>query len=187
MEGEPEEVEIVNEVLETENAYVVAQVSKRLEKGYKSLDDVRSQIERPVINQKKVEYIKERLATASNNGSETNLETIKANYGPGAEIVTESAVTFNSQMIPKIGSDKKIIGYVSGMDNLEISPAMSGMSGVYVIRVDRLNAPAEITDTDIAAKKAALQMSMQTQVENKVFGALKDVADVKDTKYNYDF
>ncbi|MCB9231197.1 MAG: peptidyl-prolyl cis-trans isomerase [Bacteroidia bacterium] len=178
-----EESNLISEsILETENAYVVAQVGEISQKGYQTLEDVREQITTPVLNQKKAEMIMEKL----NGISSTNLDEIVTAYGQGAYKQSASGISFNSSSIPVIGSDPYIIGKISAMQLNQVSAPLKGMSGVYVIKIDNITEAPEMQQTDVETRKMTIGFQKKSGVENKIFQGLREIADVKDYRHKFE-
>lgn len=177
-----EEGAISEEILETDNAYVVAMVTEKSAKGYKTLDQVRDQIRGPVLNELKAEQIKAKLSGISS----TNLEEIASQYGPGAFTSKASAVNFASSSIPSIGSDQKVIGTITTLQQNQVSEPIQGVSAVYVIRVDAITEAPEMQEADIELRKQTAAFQNRSNLENKAFQALREIADVKDYRYKFD-
>ena len=179
-----EEGAICEQVIETENAFVVAIVSSKKPKGYLGLEDVREQITLPVRNLKKAKMIQEKLAPLVASG---DLTQIKNGYGNGAILGNAAGVSFNSESITGIGADYKVIGKVSALAEGQVSQPIVGLAGVYVIKIDKVNAAPEADPGSIQAQKAQAGFMGRQAVENKVYNGLKDLAEVEDFRYKFKF
>lgn len=166
-------------VFNMDDAFVVAMITEKKEKGYKSLDDVKTQIERPVINIKKAGLIMEKLSTIK----DTDLEKIKTAYGPGAFVSAADNITFNSQYIPGIGSDNYMLGKLFTLKKDELSAPIRGMGAVYIVKITNVVEPTPLTPEEITSRRNSALITKQTGIDNRLYQGLREIADIKDFRY----
>lgn len=160
-------------------SFVVAQMISKTKKGTKSVQDVRAQIERLVINEKKAEIILDKLKGISS----TDLNQIKDQYGAGAFVSTASDISFSSSSIPGIGNDNKVIGRVAGLSQNEVSEPIQGQNGVFIIQATAIKEPAALDEDALAQRVKTESQSGSTSITSKIQLALTKLADVDDTRH----
>lgn len=165
-------------VQEVTDAYVVGYLSKANEPGYLPLEDVLTEMEAEVRNEKKASMIIERL-----NGATGSLEEIKAAYGEGAFSSQAAGIAYQSN-IPGIGPDNRVLGTIAGLDEGEQSKPIRGSNGVYIVRVTKVS-PGEVTTEALEEQRARLQSNLQQEYGNRIFEGLRLSADVKDKRYRF--
>jgi len=146
-------------------------------------------LESQVRNAKKATEIKKKLGTPS------SLEAAASVYKK--QVLTtgaDSTLTFNALIINGIGNEPKVAGASFNKDyQAKPSPPIDGNTGVFVIKVDKLNSkPAEAPE--VAAKlninrvNEIIQGNPQQQkpgVLGASFNALKKMADIKDRRSKF--
>lgn len=174
--NEETEVGDISEVVDLEDGYVVALLTKVSEKGVPSLDDVREEITVKVRNQKKAEQIKSTLGTGS-------LDDMKSTYGADASIMDANSVTLNTTSIPGIGYDPEMTGYFHSVESGSTSEPIAGETGVVVIQ-SVAKTPAQAKE-DFTSEKSTLLNQYSGRVTGFSFEAIKDAADIEDNRVKY--
>ncbi len=105
----------VSDVLELDDQYVVASLTKIIDKGPASLDDVKDQIEPKVKNEQKAVFIKEKLKNLDGT-----LEEISEKYGSDARVYNSSDLKFSSNA--KL--DSKVISAVEVTKHSNRAPGL---------------------------------------------------------------
>ncbi|MEO6904739.1 MAG: SurA N-terminal domain-containing protein [Ginsengibacter sp.] len=171
----------VSEPFAVKDDYVVAVVDKKLKAGNPDVNTARPMVEGIIMNRKKADEIKKKL----NNPS--TLEAAAAAYklqvlNSGAD----STLTFNAQIINGIGNEPKVAGAAFNKEyQSKISPAFSGNSGVFVIKVNGVS-----SKPSVAPELQKLQMNdeLNKNIQNAIgqsFDALKKTADIKDNRSRF--
>ena len=177
------EGDISTDVLSTDSDYFVVKVKKKREDGYQSLEDVKELMDKAVRNQIKAKQISEKLASIGG----TDLNQIKEAYGQGAFVSDAKAISFNASSISMIGNDPAIQGEVFGMELNQLSKPLEGKTGVYLVQVTEIKPAPELADATLAATKRSFVANKQSIYANKVRSALREIAELKDERYNWDF
>ncbi|WNJ21269.1 peptidyl-prolyl cis-trans isomerase [Pontibacter sp. G13] len=173
-EGEVQEkIPVVND-----NKYVVAQVTRKVPAGLRPVEDVRLQVLREVINEKKADLIKSRLSSAAGS----DLKSLADAYGEGAIINSANNITFNSSSIPGIGADRLLIGRAFALEAGQTSDPIVGTSGVFVLQVTAKNPAPTIEPATILSNKLGLIAQGKTALQGKVNTAIVENADVQDER-----
>lgn len=168
----------VSSILDVDGSYVVAKVSKVREEGLPSAEDLRSDVELIVKNQKKAEILmpkmKEALATAK-----TAEELSKA---VNAVVTPVPAASFNSGNLQYIGQDYKIVGSILGTPVGQHSEVIQGKNGIAVVFVNNAN---EYTPSNLESLKEQLQQEAEQSATGSIRSALTEKAEVKDQRYKF--
>ncbi len=152
--------EYTQKVFRVEDDYVLAQVIKKSSEGLKPLDEVRAEVERKVLNEKKGEYLAERMRQLSGS----DLEAMKNEYGQGARSGSSVGLTFTTNAVTGLGIEPKVVGKAFGMEEGQISGPIIGSNGVQIIKVTKVTEASEPDPAAIASLKTQLQSNLQRAV-----------------------
>ena len=155
-EREVNEVGVINNNYQN---YVVAQLTAVYEPGYKSVDEVRDELQLLALNHAKVAYLKEQWASQT----------------PAFQKAT---VSLSSLFMPGAGREAAIIGSAVGSPVGFQSDVLEGLNGVYQYKVLNIieNPGVEALAGDVAQQNNQLR----SRVQSALFQALIDGADVED-------
>ncbi|MBN2730823.1 MAG: peptidyl-prolyl cis-trans isomerase, partial [Balneolaceae bacterium] len=95
-------------------------------------EEVRSQIEATVRNNKRKAQVADRVSQLVQNNSD--LEAI-AQAG-GHEVVSANTLTMSAQTIPGAGREPTVVGAVFGLKEGAVSSPIKGTSAVFVVQVE---------------------------------------------------
>ena len=159
---------------EIRDGYVIAQVTAINPEGLQSVESASSVVTPILENQKKAEIIKNRI-------SGNSLQEIAS--GASVEVQQASAVSRQSPTLPGAGREPAVVGAAFGLEEGQVSRPISGNNGVYVIEVQQKR-PAEGLDSygTYALRETARR---RNNVEQKVFEALKDNAEIEDRRAQF--
>jgi peptidylprolyl isomerase/peptidyl-prolyl cis-trans isomerase D len=152
------------------DGYVIAQLTRKNEKGLMPVADA-SPIVKPILmNQKKAAKIRESI-------SGNTLEEIATSQG--ATVQTASDISMAN---PMIGTNRepKVIGYAFGTKPGQISQLIDGKSGVYKIKTTAFNPAPKLSSYVNFANQMSTQAGPAAQTA--VFNALKKNADIEDNR-----
>ena len=138
-------------------------------------------VESIIRNQKKADLIKKKL----NNPS--TLEAAAAAYN--VQVLnsgSDSTLTFDAQIINGIGNEPKIAG-ASFNKNFQskVSPAISGNTGVFVIKVNSVSVKAPLPSEMQQQQKNAQLNSIIQAALGESFNALKKTSKIKDFRSKF--
>ncbi len=168
----------------TDNAYVVAYIKDKVEEGYKPLSEIKEQIKPRVINQAKAKIILQKMQGFSG----ADFESLKSKYGTGAFVSKADEISVANPIIPGIGNDPIVLGKVIGMkENTVTNKPVIGLTGIYMIKVTKVNPPQTIDDQTIKNQQTTLLNTRKNQLMGKINPALKNYAKVRDFRYKYQF
>lgn len=155
------------------NKYVVVALKGIQEAGMPSAEVIKSDIELQVMNMKKGELLKERLA------GKTDLQAIAGGYDV-VKVDTAQNVSFGSTSIPSVGSEPKVVSSAFNLDVNSTSEPIVGNSGVFVIMPTFKPAPA-VSGT-VPQTRINTQRNTRTQVRARLMQALRKNADIEDLR-----
>ena len=167
----------VSAVFELDNAYVVASLVSKKEEGDVTLEDVRTQVEGQVRNEKKAEAIKQAIA------GKASLEEMKAVYPEAASLNEIPDLKLSSSVIPGIGFAPQAIGAIFGVGQGAMTQPIVEDIGVVVGKLNTLTPAAEIGD--YTSYQAQLTQNAAQRTSYQVMMALQDLSDVKDYRYKF--
>ena len=164
----------VSEVFDFKDRYIVATLTGVKEKGIAPLEEVKEDVTKKAIRDKKAEqFIAEFNSKA---GASKSMDDIAAKMN----LVVEKAdnLTFASYNIPVIGREDALIGTATSMKSGAISKAIKGDNGVFVVAVTAVNEAA--LPKDFKGKQKEMEQSTNGRVDYELFDALREKADIED-------
>ncbi len=167
----------VSPVFDVEKRYVVAALKAIREKGDIPLDQIKDNLTSFVYNDKKAEYITERLSIAQGN-------LYKAASEFSATVDTNNSLTFSSRNIPGYGSEYLVIGSIFSTEPGTKMNILKGNGGVFAVTLDKLNDPAPTTNLSLYQNQ--MKSSFKSRVtSNYMFTALQEKAKIEDNRLFY--
>ncbi len=171
----------VSEPFTVKDDFVVAIVDNIIKEGVPDVNVARPMVESIIRNQKKADLIKKKL----NNPS--TLEAAAAAYN--VQVLnsgSDSTLTFDAQIINGIGNEPKIAG-ASFNKNFQskVSPAISGNTGVFVIKVNSVSVKAPLPSEMQQQQKNAQLNSIIQAALGESFNALKKTSKIKDFRSKF--
>ncbi|MFN3908867.1 MAG: peptidylprolyl isomerase [Flavobacterium sp.] len=160
----------------TNKGYVIARLKNINDTGLMPLEDVKPGIEPLIRNEKKAKMI---IAKIKGN----NLDAIAKENKVAVESATD--LTIQSPIINNAGFEPKVVGVALNTKANNVSAPVEGNSGVYVVKTKAVTKAPE--NKDFSQQITTLQ-STSGQAANRIFGTLKDKADIKDyrvSKFGY--
>jgi len=153
--------------------YVIAMVSSIKEKGTPNFVDVKSQMEKALIEEKKAKRLMNQMAKGK------SLDAIAKNANSP---VMSAEITFSNPQIMGAGYEPELIGtlFSAGLKDGSRTLPIKGKAGVYVVKIIKsTKAPAAANyKVEIDQMKSNLKNSLQGQV----LGGLRKAADVVDNR-----
>jgi peptidyl-prolyl cis-trans isomerase D len=152
--------------------YVIAMISAIRPEGEPLFENVRSQMERELIQEKKAKRFMNQMAGKS-------LQAISKRFNTP---VIDAEVTFGNPQISNAGYEPTIIGnlFSGALKKGQRTLPLKGESGVYVIQIKTsTKAPAT---TNFQAEKDQLMQGLANQVEGQAMGGLRKKAAVVDNR-----
>ena len=117
-----------------------------------------------------------------------DLDGARADYGPGAFVNAASDLTYASGYIAGMGQEPRVIGRLFGMTEGQTSKApVKGSSAVYLIKVESVTKPQEPGKDQLEEYRKTQQNQRRSQYANKLEQALRDHAEIKDYRYQFNY
>jgi peptidyl-prolyl cis-trans isomerase D len=169
----------ISDILEFDDKFVVAVLTKIVEKGVAPLEHIRDQIEQKVILENKKEMLYEKFQEA--NASASTLEEIA--QALNVRVEKASNLSFDVTMISGIGDEKYLAGAVIGSKEGQISKPLKGENAVFQYQVSRFSEVQE--PEDLSGNRNQLLSNMQGMSQYQTMETLNKKADIKDYKYKF--
>ena len=128
----------VSDVFEFGNKIVVASLTSIKKEGLKELEDIRNEVERLVLNQKKSEKLMNELS------SYNSLEEISSDFG--SLITKVEGINFSSSQVPELGDQPEFVGASFAVAEGQTSKVFAGKNAVFAIKVDKIITAPENSD-----------------------------------------
>ncbi len=171
--------DILKEVYQMDNAYVVARVTDVKPKGALSLDAVKKDIEPMVRIAVKAKMLTEKVNKALEGSSKIEQVAQKL----GKQVAPVENIVFANPIIPGAAQENKLVGAVFGSQPGKLSKAIDGNQGVYVFSVDGFSNPAPLANT-YKQKETMMQGNAQRSL-GAAFQALQDKSKIKDNRVKF--
>ncbi len=169
----------LSDVIEVDNKFVIASLTKVEEKGYRPQSEVNTTIKAALIKEKKAAQI-----IANINANKESSKTITSLASKmNSSIKTASDISFNSYSIPQAGVEPKLAGAISVAEKDIISSPIEGNRGVYVFKVTDITENAE--PVSLQDEKANQAQTKAYMVNYQAYQTLEDMAEVKDNRLIY--
>ncbi|MBO6793011.1 MAG: SurA N-terminal domain-containing protein [Balneolaceae bacterium] len=170
----------ISDPIELATQFVIIRLTEVNEAGYRPMDEVRGQIETQVKNEKRKSITVEKVqAMIAANG---DLESLSA--ASGKDIQNVDGLAASAMVLTGAGREPKVIGSVFAMQANQLSPAIEGVNGAYVIYVNSISEPAPNTLDDATA--SSIRAELEQQINQKYLAVwldqLKDDADIIDNR-----
>lgn len=168
----------VSNIFELDQAYVVALVTGKTEEGDADLKEVKDQVLTEVRNEKKAEYIKEKIKGMS------SLEEMKNVFGDVASLGNTPDLKLSSTVLPGVGYAPKAIGTIFGLKEPgAVSAPVQEDIGVIVVKLNTTTPAPEIADYSRYQNQLAASSSQRASY--MIMMALEELAEIKDYRYKF--
>ena len=167
----------ISEVFELGDNFLVGVLTTVREEGYTAIDEIREELEAEVVKEKKASKFIEEFDAARAG----DIQTIANNMNLPVEV--QENLSLSSVAIQGLGREPALVGTVSGMEEGDISKAIKGEQGVYVVSVDSKTSIPE--QPSITNNKRMLNSSLASRVDFEVFEALKEKAEITDNRSKF--
>jgi len=165
-------------IFELGDNFVIAILTKVTEEGVAVFDDVRARVELGAVKDKKAEYLAEKANAAL--AGKTDLSAIATELESTVKNVT--SIDFNTYSIPGLGLEPAVIGTVASLDVDQISKPISGMNGVYIVKVTSVN---EGVAEDVANEQERLAQSFNSRASLQAFEAHRNSVEIVDKRSKF--
>lgn len=157
-----------------EDGYVAILLYGVSEKGMSSVEVARPKVEKILINKKKADILKAKITG-------NTLEEIAKNTG--VEVKEANSIHLKNTVMPDAGDEPEVVGTLFGMKKDEISKAIVGKTGVFVVKLEDVITVPSLSDYSTYTKK--LDKDYKSRVSRDVFEALKNSAEIEDNRAKF--
>jgi peptidyl-prolyl cis-trans isomerase D len=173
----------VVDFFDTENTYLVAKLSKIVEKGLPKADDVREEVTALVRNELKAKDLIEQLNKAG--AGTTDLAAIAAKV-KGATVEDTVLIRFSSAFVQGVGNEPKLVGASFGVPVGKTSKAMAGERVVFMVQPKSVEENVPEMEGDIELYKKQMQQMFISRLNfQSIFESISKKAKVEDTRYKF--
>jgi peptidyl-prolyl cis-trans isomerase D len=171
--------DVLTEVYQMDNAYVVAHVTDIKPKGTLPLEAVKQEIAPMVLNAVKAKMLVEKVSKAAAGAKSLDQVAQKL----GRPVMPVQNIVFANPIVPGAAQENKLVGSVFGSPVGKVSKPVDGERGVYVFTVNGFTSPAPIGNT-YKQKESMLQGLAQRSL-GSAFQALQDKSEIKDNRVKF--
>ncbi|MCX6311228.1 MAG: SurA N-terminal domain-containing protein [Bacteroidetes bacterium] len=166
----------VSQPFQSTNRYLVCNLTKILNKGFKPFNDesVQEICLLEVRKQKKAQQFIDELNKQKGTSIDQWGANAKIPVQPGAN------VTFAAPYMQGAGYEGAVVGTLATLAPGKLSAPIKGTMGVYVVQLESVQKPAPITD--LKSKQIQLIQGMASRADQTAADILKDKADVTDNR-----
>ncbi len=155
----------------TPAGYVIAQLTRKNEKGLMNAADATATVSPILMNEKKAKKIREMVKGADINQVATSQSVTVKNA---------DGLSMANTLIPGAGQEPAVIGAAFGKKAGETTNLIDGKTGVFMVKVTSFEAAPKLDNYASFANQ--LNMKSAGSVNGGVFNALKAEADIKDNR-----
>lgn len=167
------EVGEVSEIYTVERDYVVAIVTEQRDEEFASMQQVYNEVYPMVLNEKKFELLKSKLAGKS-------LEEAAAELG--VEVGSFENVTANGFYIDGIGIAPRTIGAIAATAEGETSQPINDITGAYIVVVNEV---VEAENQTAEAERVRQQSLAEAQAAQRMNQALYEESKIEDLRVKF--
>lgn len=178
--------EVTNKVQQFGNNYVIACLYDIHEKGYKPFEEVKSMIELDVKKEKKAQQLIKQFEEQKASTSDINSLAEELNTEPRKA----TNIKFNSNIVPGLGTEPKLIGASTSLEEGVLSEPINGTNGVYVIQVDNIQVSENTMNPSFERRNiergfTSRLYSRANEYQTKLAETLDEMAKVKDNRIRF--
>jgi len=164
-------------VYEFDDKFIFAHLIEANEKGIRPLEDVKAQIQRVLIANKKADILLEQMQEKVASGA--NLETIAQQVN--SSVQSAENISFASFQIPGAGVEPALAAAAVNSPVNQISTPIKGNNGVYVIKV-KSTEPLEVTPESVNNE---LKQGIAMKTDYLLLKSMRDNAEIIDKRANF--
>ena len=167
----------ISKVFELGNTFVVAALTAVREEGFTAMEEIKDELEAGAIKEKKAAKFMQEFDAARAG----DIQTIADKMNLPVEV--KENILFSATAISGLGREPALLGTVGGMETGDISKAIKGDQGVYVVYLEsRSEVPSQ---PNYASNASMLNSSLSSRVDFEVFEALKEKAEIVDNRAKF--
>jgi peptidyl-prolyl cis-trans isomerase D len=164
-------------IYEFGDQFVIAVLTDITEEGTMPLADVRSRIERQLLNDKKKEVLTERLQQEKESGK--SLQEIAESMEE--EVQSATGIDFSAFQVAGAGVEPALVALAVFSPENELSDAVAGNNGVYLVEVTN----KEKAEVDTEQVKQQLARTLESKVSYQLLQTIREDAEIVDNRANF--
>ena len=168
----------ISNVIELDNTYVIGILSEIKEEGTSELEDVEFSIRRKIINNKKFDFVNDKLS-----GIEGSLDEIAVSYGANANVFTMDNLLLSTSSLNNVGYSPNAIGVAFSMDEAERTKPFATDDGVLILQLNSKDTFSE--QEDYFGFSSSLLEALNLASPLKIDKAIKGFSDISDYRYKF--
>ena len=168
----------ISNVIELDNSYVIGILSEIKEEGTSELEDVKFSIRRKIINNKKFDFVNDKLS-----GIEGSLDEIAVSYGANANVFTMDNLLLSTSSLNNVGYSPNAIGVAFSMDEAERTKPFATDDGVLILQLNSKDTFSE--QEDYLGFSSSLLEALNLASPLKIDKAIKGFSDISDYRYKF--
>jgi peptidyl-prolyl cis-trans isomerase D len=171
--------DVLGQVYQMENAYVVAHLTDIKPKGLLPLESVKKDIEPLVRIAVKAKMLSEKANAAMKGASSLNQVAQKL----GKPVTPVQNIVFANPILPGAAQENKLIGAVFGSKPGKLAGPVDGERSVYVFTANSFSNPAPLANT--YKQKETMSLGIAQRALSAAFQALQDKSKIKDNRVKF--
>ncbi|WP_305066857.1 peptidylprolyl isomerase [Marinilabilia salmonicolor] len=173
-EADPDDL---SPIYEFGDQFVIAVLTDITEEGTMPLEEVRSRIERQLMNDKKKEVLVEQLQQEKDSGKSLQeiAETLEA------EVQSASGIDFSAFQVTGAGVEPALVALAVFSPENQLSDAVAGNNGVYLVEVTN----KEEAEVDTDQVKQQLARTLNSKVSYQLLQTIREDAEIVDNRANF--
>ncbi|MGQ0713258.1 MAG: peptidylprolyl isomerase [Gemmatimonadaceae bacterium] len=171
----------VSDIVQATDAFYLARIDSLQEGGDVELEDVREEIQRVLVNRKKVDHLEPRARRVSD--AVVAGKTLEQAAQENGLTMERTGMFTRVSLVPGLGRLNEAVGAAFGLPVGATSAPVKTEDGVFVIRVDaRVNADRAAWEAQKAQQRQQLLLRLRRQRIQDFVTALRKEADVDDRR-----
>jgi len=167
----------VSGVFDLGSAYMVAVLTGTHSKGTPPLDEIKPMLTRAVMNQKKGEYLADKMAKSGSNLNEVASKL-------GLTVEHDNALVFNARSFGSYGRELKATGTAFGLNKGAVSKPVVDRAAVFVIKLN--NIAESDAEKGYATAVSKLEKDFSNLVNNNApYNAIKKATTIEDNRIKF--
>ena len=174
--GDNTSLNSISDVIEMDDGYVLAIVSEIKEKGTKNLDDVKNSITKKILNNKKFEYVSNKLSDYKSLFDLTQLN----NKG---KIYNMNTLDFTTNSLSNVGYSPEAIGIAFSMEEGELTKPFMNDEGILVMGLTSFIIADSIEN--YLEYSSSLRQANQLSTPFRIDNVIKEFSSIEDYRYKF--
>src|SRR5690606_11163612 len=155
----------------TNEDHIIVYVASKSPKGLATAKSVRAEVEPILVREKLAKTVNDKL------GANPSVDAFVSNFGAQK---SNSRITFGAAQIPGKGQEPKVAGAAFGLKPNATSKAITGNTGVYVVKLISLDAAPTVEDATFLIEP--MNNTQSQKVGQQLLPSMIQAADIEDNR-----